>query len=113
AFARQALGRPSDRARRDAHGVAPLAIDETGPLAGGAADARHLTGPPAPHALPTGGEKSGLLPDDPLAAAQAAGGQPGAGPLGAGAQADPAVLRPLEGDGLFTAERRLLEVDLQ
>ena len=112
-LARQALRRPADRSGRDAHGVAPLAIEQPRPLAGGAADARHLAGPAAPHALAPRGEKTGLLPDDPLAAAVAAGGEPRAGPLGAGAQAGAAVLRPLEGDGLLTAERRLLEVDLQ
>src|SRR6185437_8725350 len=46
-------------------------------------------------------------------AAAAAGGEPRAGPLGAGAEAGAAVFRPLEGDGLLAPERRLLEVDLQ
>src|SRR5262249_47013229 len=107
------LGRPADRSGRDADGVAPLAVDEARPFAGGAADARHLAGPAAPHALAPRGEEAGLLAHHPFAAAAGAGGQARAGPLGAGAQAGAAVLRPLEGDRLLAAERRLLEVDLQ
>src|SRR6185503_7458627 len=105
--------RAADRSRRNANRVAPLAVDQARPLAGSAADAWHLAGPAAPHALAPGGQEPGLLADDPLAAAAGAGGEPRAGPLGARAEAGAAVLRPLEGDGLLAAERRLLEVDLQ
>jgi hypothetical protein len=113
AFAGEPLRRASDRSRWDPDRVAALAVDEARPFAGWAADARHLAGPAAPHALPPRGEEARLLADDPLAAAAVAGDQARAGPFGAGAEAGAAVLRALEGDRLLAPQRRLLEVDLQ
>ncbi len=113
AFARQPLRRPADRSGRDAHDVAALAVDQARAFADGAARARHLAGPAAAHALAPGGQKPGLLADDPLAVTARAGDQTGGRALGARPEAGPAILGALEGDRLLAPQRRVLEVDLQ
>src|SRR5262249_52240610 len=72
-LARRGVGGAARRARRDAHAVAPLAVDQAGALARLARRARHLTGAAAAQALAPAGEEARFLADDALAVAAGAG----------------------------------------